>query len=144
MEFDDDLSESNSKVRSVATPLAVAHNLNIEAWQEAFNDKTIYFQVYLLKDSYFIWIGSNPASMNNLNVALMTSYQPSASVTTILGHQMEGGGRNIASRLAKRLKKPIYLSFSPETEAPMLEEWCEKRLVDRIATLASSSSSPSI
>lgn len=73
MEFDEDTGEP-IKVRPVQVPEAVPARLKVDAWSAAFNDAALFFHAYLLKDSYFIWIGSNPAHLTNLNVAMMTPY----------------------------------------------------------------------
>lgn len=121
MEFDDPV-EDQPVVRQVDLPPSVASQLKIATWQENFNDhQPIYFQVYLMKDSYFVWIGSNPASFATLNVAAMTpSVRPrphppycsyfiqdsSPQVSTIHGSNTEGAGRSIAARLGTAHSAP--------------------------------------
>lgn len=74
-------------------------------------------------------------------------------MSSIFGFHTEGSGRNIAQRLSaidssshpllyvissalgKRLNKPIFLSFSTDKNPNLLEEWVEKKLVDKLGAV---------
>lgn len=50
-------------------------SIEIQEWHEIFNDEVrIRFQLMLLKDSYYIWVGSDMNSFQELHVANQTKF----------------------------------------------------------------------
>lgn len=46
-----------------------------EEWQEVFkNDIKVYFQLIHMKDSYYIWIGTDSFVMDDLHLAMKTRF----------------------------------------------------------------------
>lgn len=47
--------------------------VRVEQFEERFLDAvTVYFQMYVFKDSLYVWVGENPAYLSNMNVAFPT------------------------------------------------------------------------
>jgi len=129
----DEYQEEVVKETQCTTPIeTVPPQIRIEQWKEDFMEVPVFFQVYHLKDSYFIWVGSSPAKLNNLSLATQTSFDKVPSVSTIVGTHTEGAGRSLALRLAKRTGKLVFVSFNVDTKVAYLGEWVEKKLVPRL------------
>jgi hypothetical protein len=58
----------------------MSESITVENFVVEFGNRAIHFLVYLLKDSYFLWIGSAPASMNALALSIPTPYVRSNNV----------------------------------------------------------------
>lgn len=50
------------------------NKIKVETWMEIFVDKPVFFQVYYLDSSYYIWIGQQPPKLNSMCIALQTKY----------------------------------------------------------------------
>jgi hypothetical protein len=48
--------------------------IKIEQWSETFIDTQLYFQVYHLTDSFFIWMGDKQGKLKSMTVGLNTPY----------------------------------------------------------------------
>ncbi len=48
--------------------------LKIHQFVDTYMDLAIFFQVILLKENYIIWVGQQPAAMNQLSVSMPTNF----------------------------------------------------------------------
>lgn len=48
----------------------VEPKIQIESFTEKFMDDNIYFQLYIMNNSFYLWIGLNPPQLKNLSVAV--------------------------------------------------------------------------
>jgi len=44
--------------------------IQIESFIEKFMEDNIYFQLYIMNNSFYLWIGLNPPQLKNLSVAI--------------------------------------------------------------------------
>jgi hypothetical protein len=54
--------------------MAQTPQIKIEQWSETFIDTPVFFQVYHLNASLFIWMGDKQGKLKNLNIGLNTPY----------------------------------------------------------------------
>jgi len=106
--------------------------IRTEQWMEMFCDTPIFFQIYFLKDSYYIWVGSGTPKLTTVDVACQTKYERVPIASTILGHGLEGVGKGMSTRLAQKTGKMIYLGYGADTSIPRLVEWAEKKILNKI------------
>uniref|UniRef100_A0A6B2LRZ0 Proteasome assembly chaperone 4 n=1 Tax=Arcella intermedia TaxID=1963864 RepID=A0A6B2LRZ0_9EUKA len=107
--------------------------IKILQWKEGFMEMVVLFQVFLLKDSYYIWVGNESVRMNNLDVALQTPYDTIPAVTSLIGNSTEGYGKSISQKLVKKFGKVVFLSLNIDHKIPHLPEWCEKKLIQKLS-----------
>ena len=79
----------------------------------SFNDIKLSVQILQLKDSYYIYIGSNDLTFNNLTLSLpSTQFIKSNPTTQVIDEEPNPIARLLSSSLSSKLNKPIYLSYN--------------------------------
>lgn len=94
----------------------------------------VKFEIVKMKDSILIWIGDfEKPLLLDLSYGVQTKYEPLPTTTKILGTaSSDTASMMIAKRLAKKLKKPVYISFNlPLTPNNLLKD-IEIRLIEEI------------
>ena len=85
-----------------------------------FNAIKLSVQILQLKDSYYIYIGSNDLTFNNLTLSLpFTECIKSNPTTQIIDEEPNAIARVLSSSLSSKLNKPIYLSYNLNPEGTM-------------------------
>lgn len=91
-------------------------------------------QMTKMDKSLYLWVGDyNEKNMKDLSLAFAMEHEPKKPVvsTKILGPVADETSANIASRLSKKIGKPIYVSFNvnadnltlPNIERRIFEEF---------------------
>jgi hypothetical protein len=52
----------------------VDSKLKVEVYQDNFMEVLFYFQIIFLKDSFYVWIGTKPSTMQNLYAAVNSNF----------------------------------------------------------------------
>eukprot|EP01122_Echinamoeba_exundans_P016988 TRINITY_DN8796_c0_g1_i1.p1 TRINITY_DN8796_c0_g1~~TRINITY_DN8796_c0_g1_i1.p1 ORF type:complete len:131 (+),score=22.62 TRINITY_DN8796_c0_g1_i1:26-418(+) len=109
----------------------------IVQWVEHFVEMPIFFHVMFMNQTIFAWVGSSEGELRHLHASIPTQQHwgglPPA--TGLLGPQSaDNPGATIAARIVKRTGHACFLSFNVPSSIPHLQEFVEKRLVDRITT----------
>eukprot|EP01112_Ceratiomyxa_fruticulosa_P002264 TRINITY_DN1236_c0_g1_i1.p1 TRINITY_DN1236_c0_g1~~TRINITY_DN1236_c0_g1_i1.p1 ORF type:complete len:172 (-),score=40.61 TRINITY_DN1236_c0_g1_i1:144-608(-) len=117
---------SSSSSQSIALEVpSIKQHFHIES----FLDNSIYYQVIVLRDSYYVWIGSKAATMDELAVAITTPYDKIPSASSLLGQNVDGLSQGLATRLATRTKKVFFVSCNLPNDQIMIA-FAEKKLVE--------------
>jgi len=108
-------------------------SIRVEEWSEVFVETPIFFMVYWMEGSIFIWIGDSQGNMNSLISSVKTPFDSLPSVSTLQGSPLNFFGSNLARRLAIKSKKLCFVSYNiPKEDSDMLQAWCEKKLLERL------------
>lgn len=100
-----------SQVMSEIKPME--SNIGIHTFVTTVADKIVKFEVIKFKDSVFVWIGEKRNRLfNDLSLALLSQSTKGPVGTKIMGHPTDLTSSNLASKLSKKLGKPVYVSFN--------------------------------
>uniref|UniRef100_A0A182NF33 Proteasome assembly chaperone 3 n=1 Tax=Anopheles dirus TaxID=7168 RepID=A0A182NF33_9DIPT len=107
-----------------------SHFAQVEVCEAQYN-----IRVLKMKDSVFVYIGQDKAeSFDEMAVAMPDASNASEVLgTTIIGPPDGSGAQDLAQRLAKKLKKQVYLSLG--TSVPndrIVRPSIEKKIFDDI------------
>lgn len=97
---------------------------------ENIGEVSLICQIIKMKDSLYIWVGdNNEKNMMDLSFALPVPNDPKKQITStkIIGPISDDTSSNIASRLSKKVGKPVYLSYNLMTSHRSLPS-IEKRI----------------
>eukprot|EP01119_Soliformovum_irregulare_P014244 TRINITY_DN3887_c0_g1_i1.p1 TRINITY_DN3887_c0_g1~~TRINITY_DN3887_c0_g1_i1.p1 ORF type:complete len:135 (-),score=8.16 TRINITY_DN3887_c0_g1_i1:133-537(-) len=111
----------------------VEPTIKISQSSHTFMDAQIHFQIIHLKDSFYLWIGTGLPKMGQLSLAFTTPFDSVPSVSNITDPSMEQFSNALALRLAKRLKKPIYVSCALSQNSPMMQVFLEKQVMKELS-----------
>lgn len=77
-------------------------------------DTTFFFQLTNFGKTIYLWIGTAEGEMNDLTLAAVTPYDKKGIPTTtkIIGSTGDNLSESFASKLTKKLGKPVYISFN--------------------------------
>ncbi|XP_053676294.1 uncharacterized protein LOC128726505 [Anopheles nili] len=114
----------------MVTPNFLSHLAQVDVCDVQYN-----IRVLKMKDSVFIYVGQDKAETFDEMAVAMPSAHNSAEVlgTTIIGPPDGSGSQDLAQRLAKKLKKQVYLSLG--TSVPndrIVRPSIEKKIFDDI------------
>lgn len=88
-------------------------NFEIHSFSTEIADSIIHFQVLKMEKSLFIWIGTGTdPTFSDLGMALVTNYDRSPLCTRLMGAHTDVTSLNLASRLAKKFQKAVYVSYN--------------------------------
>ena len=107
--------------------------INIHQFSGKVLDKNVCFQALKLTDQLLLWIGmeSDP-SFKDFALAMSTPYDKSPTTVKILGDPSSFTSSTLASRLSKRCKKPVFVSFNISESNQELFAKIEERLVEEM------------
>jgi proteasome assembly chaperone 4 len=109
-------------------------NFEIHSFSSQIAESTVHFQVLKMEKSLFIWIGSGTdPTFSDLGMALGTSYGRLPLCTRLMGAHTDMTSLNLASRLAKKLQKAVYVSYNVPSDRLSLPA-IEKQLQEEIKT----------
>ena len=123
----------------------------LSASDSAKSPLPVHFQIIALNNSYFIWIGTTPASdqqstletlgsCNQLAVAMACRFgEPSSS--TLFRSTLEDPSELFAKRLASRMKDQIFVSVNLDSEYSHLFPEIERAVHDRIRIISGTAES---
>eukprot|EP01130_Rhizamoeba_saxonica_P014048 TRINITY_DN6080_c0_g1_i1.p1 TRINITY_DN6080_c0_g1~~TRINITY_DN6080_c0_g1_i1.p1 ORF type:complete len:121 (+),score=12.02 TRINITY_DN6080_c0_g1_i1:22-384(+) len=106
----------------------VEPRIQIKQWRELLMDTTIHFQLYELKDSLYLWIGTSTPSMNNLYLSIQTDFDKYASVMSVMGNNANAS--SLSAKLAKLMARPCFVSYNVEAMGD-LHEWVQMKVLEK-------------
>jgi hypothetical protein len=107
-------------------------NFEIHSFGTEVAETPVYFQVLKMENSLFIWIGSGTdPTFSDLGMALNTNYDRLPLCTKLMGAHTDMASSNLASRLAKKFQRAVYVSYNLPSDRLILPA-IEKRLQDEI------------
>lgn len=111
----------------------VAPHTKLHKFFASILDKKLQIQVIQLDDTVVIYVNDiQRPCFNYLSLSMMTRFSSNPSSTSLLGHDAAHPGNGIAGRLAKKLKKTVYLSWNWD-ERSSGNLLLEKRIFEEIA-----------
>ncbi|EKX32361.1 hypothetical protein GUITHDRAFT_82378 [Guillardia theta CCMP2712] len=109
-----------------------ACSIREHTFMEVIEDVKVYYQLLLMKDSIYVWIGASSPSMKNLDMAMPSSLDPLPLSVTLMGEGSESIGSSLARRLSMRLKAQVFVSYNLPSSMPALQGQAEKRLFEEL------------
>lgn len=107
-------------------------NFEIHSFSTEIAESRVHFQVLKMEKCLFIWIGSGTdPTFNDLGMALVTSYGRLPLCTRLMGAHTDMTSLNLASRLAKKFQKAVYVSYNVPSDRLSLPA-IEKQLQEEI------------
>ncbi|CEJ02621.1 hypothetical protein G6F70_003883 [Rhizopus microsporus] len=101
-----------------------------------FMTEPIHFQVTVMRQSVFIWVGKEDGKLGDLSMAVPPfASHTVASSTSLLGKSVSEESKNLARKLAKRYKQQFYVSFNLNQSDDMLFVFVEKKLMEILKTI---------
>ncbi|GBB93473.1 hypothetical protein RclHR1_02180015 [Rhizophagus clarus] len=107
----------------------------VHTYSHLFLSQQIYFQLTILQDSVFIWIGSEGNEiLGNLAIAmpslLRNNGTSSSSGTTVLANDVDETSKQLGQKLATKFNKQFIVSINlpPSTDQMMLS-FAEKKVL---------------
>lgn len=106
-------------------------NMKSHKFSASINDSQFNYRILKMKDSVFIYIGEEGnETFDEIGMAMQTSNGETIS-TTITGALLGCGSQELANKLAKKLKKQIYVSCNVPVDG-IIRPFIEKRLNEEI------------
>lgn len=107
-------------------------SFQVHDFTETFTDTCIAFRVLKMKDSVFIWLGlKNEPKLIDISISIQSPYSALPSSIKILGNTADTTSTNLATRLHRKLQKPVYVSCNVSLDRLLLPA-VEKRLAEEI------------
>jgi len=107
-------------------------NFEIHTFSTEIADSIVHFQVLKMEQSLFVWIGSGTdPTFSDLGMALVTNYGRLPLCTRLMGDHTDMTSLNLASRLAKKFQKAVYVSINVPPDRLSLPA-IEKQLQEEI------------
>ena len=91
----------------------------------------VHFSVLRMLDSFMLWIGTQPAELANLSMAIMTKFDQVPLASAILGNASESSS-SLAQKLAKRSKKQVFVSYNLPSGDRIMSTEVEKRIIEEM------------
>lgn len=118
--------------KDTATIEYVDSSLAAHSFSEKIGSTVVLFKTLKLKDSLFVWVGSNEEpKLTNLCVAMKSSYETLPLTTQVLGSRADETSTGLASQLTRRLSKPVFASVNLQLDSFLFPE-VNKRLKEEI------------
>ncbi|XP_035824929.1 proteasome assembly chaperone 4 isoform X1 [Aplysia californica] len=114
----------------MASPSQIA----VSDFSEIILDKTVFFKVMRLTDSFFVWVGLEP-HLSNMAVAMPAKYGSVPSCSLLFGNKSDLSSTSLAQKLeltAKKLSKQVFVSCTVPFDQH-LSVLVEKRLAQELA-----------
>jgi hypothetical protein len=107
-------------------------SFEIHSFGTEIADTPVHFQILKMENSLFIWIGSGvDPTFNDLGMALNTNYDRLPLSTRLMGAHTDMTSLNLASRLAKKFQRAVYVSYNLPSDRLILPA-IEKRLQEEM------------
>ncbi|XP_071166679.1 proteasome assembly chaperone 4-like [Mytilus edulis] len=98
----------------------------VHTFSEKLMDTQVFFQTILFDHGFFLWIGTSPAALGDLSLAMKTKYSQEPSTSTLFGTS-DSPTTALAQRLAKKTSKQVFVGGNMNYNQLMLP-LIEKRI----------------
>jgi len=130
---DNDTTKPSVQVEE--TRPAVECRLRVHEFSGKLFDSQVHFQCVGLKDSFILWIGTRPASMTNLAMAIPTRFDKTPlSVGCLADSESDNISHSLAQKLAKRSGKQVFVSYNLPADYQLLS-LVQQRLFEEMTLL---------
>lgn len=127
-----DVQNAVTKPNEVATVEYTTPSFGIHTFVASVCDLDVQFQIFKMDGSLLVWIGSLlEPTFQDLTLAMKTRYDALPLTTKLLGEGVDMVSSNLASKLVKKLGKPVYVSFNLPIDKLLLPG-IEQRLLEEI------------
>ncbi|CAG8721747.1 4109_t:CDS:2 [Funneliformis caledonium] len=112
----------------VATP-----QFQIHTYSHLFQSQQIHFQLTILKDSVFIWVGTEGNEiLGDLAIIMPPLLRNKGSTgTTVLKNDVEEISKQFGQKLATKFNKQFFVSINlPPNTDEMMRSFAEKSVLD--------------
>ncbi|KAG8463070.1 hypothetical protein KFE25_001843 [Diacronema lutheri] len=101
-----------------------------------FNEeRAVHLHAIRMAESYYAWAGDQGGRMDGLAVAIQTRFEQMPSSRELLDTARDNGAaRGMATRLAKRLRAPVFLSVSVEPLDDEIALFVERELLSLLSS----------
>ncbi|XP_066259318.1 proteasome assembly chaperone 4-like [Euwallacea similis] len=112
----------------------IAPKSKVHQFTDIISDKTVLFQIIKLKETIIIYINNiQQPSCNNISMAMNTRFSSNPNTAQLLGSD-EHSASNMASRIAKKINKTVFLSLNLE-DTRFIIPLVEKRLNEEVSKI---------
>ena len=111
-------------------------SLRVHSFSDSLLNYQLHFQVVSLKNSFFLWVGTDP-TLVNLSCAINSAFDPLPSSTSLFGANDEVRATSLAQKLCTKAKKPVFVSLNIPPDQILLP-LVEKRIVAEMKDNAAS------
>ena len=112
-------------------------------FSDVFADsEALLFQLILLGESTYVWVGTEDSRLDSLAVSVPSPYSSVPPGTTLLGGGADAGSQTKAQRLTRKLARPVFVSLNVRDD-PDLHFFLQKRVLRALTESAIVSGSPS-
>lgn len=111
---------------------------------DRFLDSPIFFQLVRLKDSFFLWIGSQTPELKALDVATKSPFSAVPNCTSVMGASATDDVFSVgfARRLAARTGQMVYLSYNLPRNREHLEAFVQRKAMSLLKAKGLVSAAP--
>uniref|UniRef100_UPI003AAB7ED8 proteasome assembly chaperone 4 n=1 Tax=Centroberyx gerrardi TaxID=166262 RepID=UPI003AAB7ED8 len=96
---------------------AALEAITVHNFSEKILEQVIHFHVMKLNGGFFLWVGSTPV-LSNLAVSMSSKYDSMPLSSLVMGDPSNTAPNSLAQRLAKKMKKQVFVSYSlPMTDS---------------------------
>ena len=92
----------------------------------------VHFSVLKMQDSFMLWVGSKPAELTNLAMAMATKFDAVPMVTSIMGDASNPSSSSLSQKLSRRSKKQVFVSYNLPTGDGLMMPEVEKKLIEEM------------
>ncbi|CAL8139754.1 unnamed protein product [Orchesella dallaii] len=128
--------ENTNNILQPSTNIGTGTTIKLHQFGTRVLDTTYWMQVTNFGNSIYLWIGDRGGKMDDLAISSVTPYDKKGMPTTtkIIGSSGDNVSESFASKLTKRLKKPVYVSFNVDlgTMYTTILQDIEQRLYEEI------------
>ncbi|KAK9687463.1 Proteasome assembly chaperone 4 [Popillia japonica] len=95
----------------------VEPQFKVHAFSTQIEDKTIMYQVLVMKDSLMIFINNkSEMSLKDMSIAMISQHCKDPISSKLFGDFMDESSQALATKVSKKLQKPVYVSYNVEND----------------------------
>ncbi|XP_013409231.1 proteasome assembly chaperone 4 [Lingula anatina] len=94
--------------------------LSVYNFSGRLKETDVNFHVLKLHDSFMLWIGTEPAKMDDLSMAMPTRFDSMPLGTQVLGESTDLTSTSLAQKLAKKTGKQVFVSFNMAADSELV------------------------
>ncbi|GJQ08906.1 hypothetical protein GpartN1_g697.t1 [Galdieria partita] len=111
-----------------ALTLSTVSKLQRHQFQETINEDTVFFEILELRNSFYVWLGTETSLMKSLTVAFPVPNTPQVISTKLFGP--EDVSKQLAERLALKFQCPFFISVGLDLQTTEASHLIEKKLFE--------------
>lgn len=136
------VKDAPSPISSFSSSCSLQQLSNLHCFSHEVQDGILHFQILKLDKQLYVWLGCNSAKLGQLYASMLTPFERTPSLATLISGTADSVGASIAQRLALKTGWSIVLACNLPKNSPNLEAQAEKRLLQELKTLGYAKSAP--